>query len=123
MTKQITKAIAIVLVVMLMFAVAAPVFAVNPDEFQISTDNAGANKVKEVSGSIIGIVQVIGTAIAIIMLVVLGIKYVMAAPSEKAEIKKSALIYVIAAIFLFAAVQILGIIQDFSDDIFGKSTN
>ena len=52
------------------------------------------------------------------MLVVLGIKYVVAAPSEKADIKKSAFIYVVAAIFLFAAVNILAVIQDFAGDMF-----
>lgn len=118
MTKYITKAIAIVLVVMLVLAVAAPVFAVDPKGFTIDTEGTGAQKVKDVSGSLIGIIQIAGTAIAIIMLVVLGIKYVIAAPNEKAEIKKSALIYVIAAIFLFAAVNILAVIQDFSKDLF-----
>ena len=35
----------------------------------------------------------------------------------KAEIKKSAPIYVVAAVFIFAAVNILAIIQDFAKDV------
>ena len=120
MTKNVTKIIMAVMLVMVVFTMVAPVYAIDPQEIasQIKTDGTAAEKTKEVSGQIIGLVQIVGTAIAVIMLVVLGIKYVIAAPSEKAEIKKSALIYVIAAIFLFAAVNILAVIQDFANDTF-----
>ena len=118
MSKKVLMGITAVLVVLLMFTVVAPVFAIDPHEISINTSGDAADTVKDASGSIIGIVQVVGTAIAVIMLVVLGIKYVVAAPSEKADIKKSAVIYVVAAIFLFAAVNILAIIRNFSQDIF-----
>ena len=122
MTKNATKIIMAVMLAMVVFTMVAPVYAIDPHEIgdQIKTDGAAADKTKEISGQIIGIVQIVGTAIAVIMLVVLGIKYVVAAPNEKAEIKKSALIYVIAAVFLFAAVNILAVIQDFSKDAFGE---
>ena len=51
------------------------------------------------------------------MLIVLAIKYLVAAPSEKADIKKGALIYVVAAVILFAAVNILAAIQGWASEI------
>ena len=94
------------------------VFAeVDVTEFTGNTNGTAANKVTDISQNIIGIVQVVGTAAAVVMLVVLGIKYVVASASEKAEIKKSAPIYVVAAVFIFAAVNILAIIQDFATDV------
>jgi hypothetical protein len=44
-------------------------------------------------------------------------KYMMAAPGDKAEIKKSAVIYVVGAIVLFAVGGILSIIQKFAENI------
>lgn len=90
---------------------------VDVTEFTGNTNGTAAEKVTDISQNIIGIVQVVGTAAAVVMLVVLGIKYVIASASEKAEIKKSAPIYVVAAVFIFAAVNILAIIQDFATDV------
>lgn len=69
----------------------------------------------KISGSILGIVQTIGMAVAIIMLVVLAIKYISAAPNDKAEIKKHAVIYIVGAVVLFAASGIVGLIKTWSN--------
>ncbi len=50
--------------------------------------------------------------VAVAMLVVLAIKYISAAPAEKADIKKSAFIYVVGALLLFGGVAVLNIIQN-----------
>lgn len=52
--------------------------------------------------------------VAIIMLVVMAIKYISAAPNEKAELKKGITIYVVGAIVLFAAAGILQVIKNFA---------
>lgn len=62
-------------------------------------------------GTILGIFQVIGTVVAIVILVWLGIKYIMASPDGKAEIKKQAFAYVLGAVLLFGASWIVPIIQ------------
>ena len=78
-------------------------------------------QVSQIADVIIGVIQVIGVAVAIIMLVMLGIKYVSAAPSEKADIKKSAAIYVVGAVLLFAATFILGFVKNLVTDFGGES--
>lgn len=85
------------------------------DMFQNSTDSTGTSQAATtIIGSIITIVQIIGVGVAIIMLIVLAIKYISAAPGDKAEIKKHAVVYVVGAIVLFAASGILGIIKNFA---------
>lgn len=64
--------------------------------------------------AIINVAQVIGVGVAIIMLIVLAIKYISAAPSDKAEIKKHAVVYVVGAIVLFAATGILQLVKQFA---------
>ncbi len=70
------------------------------------------NGINSIAGQILFIAQMIGMAVATIMLIVLGIKYITASPDGKAEIKKSAWIYVVGALGIFAATFIVGIIKD-----------
>ena len=72
---------------------------------------------QEILKVILGVTQVIGVAIAVIMLVVLAIKYISAAPGDKAEIKKHAVVYIVGAVVLFAASGIIGLISQFATNI------
>lgn len=82
-----------------------------------NVDDSAAESVAKMANSIIGVVQVVGMAVAVIMLIVLAIKYISAAPSDKAEIKKHAVVYVVGAVVLFAATGILEIVKNFSKNI------
>lgn len=70
--------------------------------------------VENIGGSIVTIARVICVGIAIIMLVVLAMKYMTSAPGDKATIKKHAVVYIVGAIVMFASSGILGIIADFA---------
>ena len=104
------------LIVLILSIVASPVFADYLDPSSISpNDNGGvATAAQNVAGTILGVVQVVGVSVAIIMLIVLAIKYMSAAPNDKAEIKKHAVVYVVGAVVLFGSSAILGIIKDFA---------
>lgn len=92
--------------------------SIGVDTFNNAKDESGAaGAVSNIIGSIITIVQVVGMGVAIIMLIVMAIKYISAAPSEKAEIKKGATIYIVGAIVLFSASGILGIIKNFASNV------
>ena len=69
------------------------------------------NDIGNVTGKVLFIVQMVGYAIAVVMLIVLGIKFITASPDGKAEIKKSAWIYVVGAIGIFAASFIVGVLE------------
>lgn len=73
-----------------------------------------SNKAGTVMNQILGIIQVVAMGIAVIMLIVLAVKYVSAAPGEKADIKKSMMLYVVGAILLFGATGILQIVKTLS---------
>ena len=88
-------------------------------EFEIKPDDktGASNSMKNIINSVLSVVQVIGMGVAVIMLVVLAIKYISAAPGDKADIKKHAVVYVVGAVVLFAASGILGIIKNFATNI------
>ena len=81
-------------------------------------DSSGAaSSMQRILGAILTVTQVIGVGVAVIMLIVLAIKYISAAPSDKAEIKKHMVVYVVGAVVLFAASGILEIIKRFALNI------
>ena len=80
-------------------------------------DGNAANSIAKMAKAIIQVVQVIGMAVAVIMLIVLAIIYISAAPSDKADIKKHAVVYVVGAVVLFAASGILEIVKQFATNI------
>lgn len=82
------------------------------------SDAGGAvNATRTIGQSVITITRVISMGIAIIMLLVLAIKYMVSAPGDRATIKKSAVTYIVGAVVMFSAYGILTIIQAFSSSI------
>lgn len=79
------------------------------------SDTTGTtNKVNTITGTIITSIRIIGIAVAIVMLLTIAMKYMTAAPGDKADIKKSAVQYVVGAMVLFGVVGILDIISKFA---------
>ena len=80
--------------------------------------NGVKTDIETAGGKIAGLISVIAAAVAIVILIWLAIKYMSAAPADKADIKKSAVTYVIGAVLLFAASGVLGIIANFGKGLF-----
>ena len=99
--------IALLIIATILSAVSMVFGAVN-----IPTGNNGATgKLQGPVQKIIGIVQLICYAAAVILIVILGVKFMTASPDGKAEIKKSAIIYVVGAILVFAAGALLNLLK------------
>ena len=91
---------------------------INSLESKAAGDNSAvATSAQNIVGTIINVTRIIGTGVAIIMLTVVAIKYLSAAPGDKADIKKHAVVYVVGAVVLFASTNILGIIAKFAASI------
>lgn len=56
------------------------------------------------------IIRVAGTGIALLMVMVLGIKYMMTSVEEKAEIKKQAIPILVGSAFIFATSNLLSMV-------------
>ena len=61
-------------------------------------------------GKILGVVQIVGSLVAVICLIVLGVKYMMGSVEEKAEYKKTLLPYFIGALMVFGITNLLNVI-------------
>lgn len=70
------------------------------------------NKIEQVGNGVITLITTAGSIISVIILIVIGIKYMMGSVEEKAEYKKTLLPFVIGAIILFACSSLAGIIYN-----------
>ncbi len=68
-----------------------------------ATNTAARGQVTTIGNQIIGIITTVGVVVAVIILLVLGIKYMMGSASEKAEYKKTMIPYIVGAVLIFGA--------------------
>lgn len=69
-------------------------------------------KLGGIINSIIGFIQIAGTGISMIMVTLFGTKYIMASPSDKADVKKQIAPMIIGAIILFGSSNLVKIVAD-----------
>lgn len=112
-TKTLTKIIVALALIGTVCLAATTVFGTIPT----ADDGTATANLGTPVANIMGIVQYICYAAAVILLIILGVKYMTASPDGKAEIKKSAVQYVIGAALVFAAGGILNIISSTSQSV------
>ncbi|MBE5821537.1 MAG: hypothetical protein E7311_02990 [Clostridiales bacterium] len=66
-----------------------------------------------IGGKIIYVFQRVGTFFAVGVLTYIGIQFMIASPSEKADIKGRAVPYLVGAVMVFAIVNLLQIVYNF----------
>ena len=115
-TKKISKIVSVLMIVAMLAMASTVVFAQSTDPRTI-TPLQGTGSVKSLGQQILGIVQLVGSIAAVVVLVVLGIKYMMGSAEEKAEYKKTMIPYIIGAVLIFAASNVAGMIYDWASTI------
>ena len=82
----------------------------------VITDNyklnglTGSDRAFEMAGTIVTVLKTVGTVIAVVGIMIIGIKYMMGSIEQKAEYKKTMIPYIVGCIFIFAIPQIVSII-------------
>ena len=79
----------------------------------IGNKSAGSNTIKNVGSQVVGILQTVGIVLSVVVLIVLGIKYMMGSTEEKSEYKKTFIPYIVGAALIFAASVFATAIYDF----------
>ncbi len=83
----------------------------------ISGNTFGTWHIHGAGNKVVQIVSTIGSILSVIVIIVLGIKYMLGSVEERADYKKSMLPYLIGAGFIFAASNIANIIYEFAINI------
>lgn len=111
----------IIIIIAIIFSISTLSYASLVD-IQSGASVPGGDKIKSIGSTILGVVEIIAVVVALVMLVVLAIKYMTAAPGEKADVKKSLLIYAVGALILFSGAGLLHIIQAMGNQINKSAT-
>lgn len=78
---------------------------------------SGGQGLDEAGNKILGAVQVVGTIVSVGMLMIIGIKYMLASTEEKAEYKKTFWVYIVGAIFVFSIANLAEVIYNVINSI------
>lgn len=85
-----------------------------------NSSNTNTSGIQSVGANIVSIITTIGIIVAVIVLLILGIKYMMGSASEKAEYKKTMIPYLIGAVLIFGASAIAKAVIAMSASITGN---
>lgn len=114
MNKKVVKiSITILMTVFMIASITIGSFALEPIEMQAKSDVAGTPEITNVGNSVIGVLQVVGIVLSVIVLIILGIKYMMGSAEEKAEYKKTMMPYIVGAALIFAASALAQVVFQF----------
>ena len=85
----------------------------NINKYENHDAGRAGEAVTNVVGAVINLASTVGTGVAIVMLIVIGIQYMGAGPDGKANAKKDLSGYVLGAVILFGVSGILKLLQLF----------
>ncbi len=114
MNKKMLKIVNICLIAIFVITiVSTSVFAIEPKDVVSDGTVQGAKEIGSVGNSIVGILQTVGIVLSVVVLIVLGIKYMMGSAEEKAEYKKTMMPYLVGAALIFAASALAQVVYQF----------
>ena len=115
MSKKTMKIIVFIAMVLCIIAVSTLVLAdagFNATSLN-GTVSGASGDIQELGNKIIGVLQAVGIVVSVVIVIVLGIKYMMGSVEEKAEYKKTMMPYLIGAALIFAASAISMMVMNF----------
>lgn len=118
--KKAYKALSVLMIVVMMAFACTNVFAaINPDQITAGADTKADDTILKIGNTILTIVTNVGMILAVVLIAVLGVKYMMGSTEEKAEYKKSLIPYLVGAILVFGASAIGKAVIGFGSSIAG----
>lgn len=117
--RKLDKVLSVLMIVVMLACVSTTVFA-KLDVSNISDDaNIGnaETTMASLGSQILTIVTNVGIILAVVLIAILGIKYMMGSTEEKAEYKKSMIPYIVGAILVFGASTVAKVVVNFADSI------
>lgn len=117
MSTKTMKILSVVATILLIVSMGATLVSAYSPADVSAKDVSGISDVQTIGNQIVGIIQTVGVIASVIILMVLGIKYMMGSAEEKAEYKKTMIPYIIGAVLLFAASFLATAIYNFAVNI------
>ena len=107
--KKLSKILTVILLVAMILTVFTSVAKADGKDYSSQVDglfeggDVETGGITTVGANLVSIITTIGIIVAVIVLLIIGIKYMMGSASEKAEYKKTMIPYLVGALIIFGA--------------------
>ncbi len=109
--KRVVTTIIALLIILFTLTIRINATTIDPNDYRPDPiTNSEVQEIVDMSAVIISVIRTVGTIVAVVMLLVLGIKYMTGSLEERADYKKSMIPYLVGAFIFFALSQILAVI-------------
>lgn len=119
MMKVLTTVFSVLIMVFMLGNVVFADTAITPGSLNAKYE--GTQQIQTLGEKIMGIINTVGVVVAVVVLMILGIKYMMGSAEEKAEYKKTMIPYVIGAVLIFGATTIANMVFNFANGLKGAA--
>lgn len=110
--KKIRIIVFVLIISLMMFASNVYADPIIDAEYYKPPEIGNAGKVATIGNTIIGGIQFVGSIVSVIVLIIIGIRFMVGSAEQRAEYKEAMRPYIIGAIMLFSISNLLGIISD-----------
>lgn len=118
------KKVSVFIIILIIFTILVPTFVIatgpidDPNSYDPRKNSFVSNKIVTKANSILGSITTVGIVIAVIALLIIGIKYMTGSVEEKAEYKKTMIPYIIGILLLLSTSTIVSIIAKMTNETF-----
>ena len=127
MKKQVKVVVTILMVVAILTILASAALASQEktvlDNIKDGGTTVDTESVQNFGKAIVSVVRVVGVIVAVVVLLILGIKYMVGSAEERAEYKKTMVPYIIGAVLIFASTTLVGVVYDLSMSLNNTSSS
>ena len=79
-------------------------------------NNENSTQLTTKAGNVLGYIQIIGIVISVAILIIIGIRYMLSSVEERAEYKKTFLLYILGAFLIFTGTTLPQLIYTFAQN-------
>ena len=119
MSKKTMKIVSVITIILSIVMMGTMVFAdeLTPDSINGKANTVNVTKIGTIGNSIATIIRNVGIVAAVVIIMILGLKYMMGSAQEKAEYKKTMIPYIVGAVLLFGASAIAQMVINFAGSV------
>lgn len=112
--KKAYKALSVLMVVLMIVFTCTNVFAASFPSLNSNDSSVSISGITAIGSKILTVITTVGMVLSVIIVAVLGIKYMMGSTEEKAEYKKTMIPYLVGAVLVFGASAIGKMVYEFT---------
>lgn len=118
MKNKVLKLLAILSIIIIEFSVQIQADNIDTNAYKPVVNPNSNTKLIGIAGKILGTIQIVGSVMSVLVLVVIGIKYMTSSIEGKAKYKETIMPYIIGCILVFSVSNIASIIYSIATNMF-----